>query len=67
MNEQYGYAAECSRTPDAMLGVDWEVPTLFPRGGRSLNRQSGKIGWAILWLLGIPLPLLLVAYLIWGR
>jgi hypothetical protein len=29
----------------------------------SLNRQSGKIGWAILWLLGIPLPVLLVIYL----
>jgi hypothetical protein len=28
------------------------------------NRQSGKIGWAILWLLGIPLPVLLVIYLI---
>jgi hypothetical protein len=27
------------------------------------NRQSGKIGWAILWLLGIPLPVLLVIYL----
>lgn len=28
------------------------------------NRQSGKIGWAILWLLGIPLPVLLVLYLV---
>jgi hypothetical protein len=27
------------------------------------NRQSGKIGWALLWLLGIPLPVLLVIYL----
>ncbi len=29
--------------------------------------ESGKIGWAILWLLGVPLPLLLIIYLIWGR
>lgn len=29
--------------------------------------ESGKIGWAILWLLGVPLPLLLIVYLIWGR
>jgi len=26
--------------------------------------ESGKIGWALLWLLGVPLPVLLVAYLI---
>ena len=30
------------------------------------NRQTGKIGWAILWLLGIPLPVLLAVYLIRG-
>jgi len=34
---------------------------------RRLDTQAGKIGWAILWLLGVPLPILLVAYLIWGR
>lgn len=34
---------------------------------RQVNAQSGKIGWVILWLLGIPLPVLLIAYLIWGR
>ena len=27
------------------------------------NNESGKIGWALLWLLGIPLPVLLIAYL----
>jgi hypothetical protein len=32
-----------------------------------LYRQtSAKIGWALLWLLGIPLPILLIAYLIKG-
>jgi hypothetical protein len=25
--------------------------------------ESGKAGWALLWLLGIPLPVLLVVYL----
>jgi hypothetical protein len=34
---------------------------------RQHNPQAGKIGWAILWLLGIPLPVLLVIYFIWGR
>ena len=26
--------------------------------------ESGKVGWAIAWLLGVPLPILLVVYLI---
>ena len=25
--------------------------------------QSGKIGWALAWLIGIPLPVLLIVYL----
>lgn len=32
-----------------------------------LNERSGKIGWAVLWLLGVPLPILLVLYLLMGR
>lgn len=32
-----------------------------------LSDRSGKIGWAILWLLGVPLPILLVLYLLMGR
>jgi hypothetical protein len=28
------------------------------------NRESGKAGWALAWLLGVPLPLLLVIYAI---
>jgi hypothetical protein len=28
------------------------------------NPESGKAGWALAWLLGIPLPLLLVIYAI---
>lgn len=26
--------------------------------------ESGKAGWALLWLLGVPLPVLLIAYLV---
>jgi hypothetical protein len=26
--------------------------------------QSGKVGYALAWLLGVPLPILLVIYLI---
>ena len=28
--------------------------------------QEGKLGWIALWLLGIPLPVLLVLYFIFG-
>ena len=31
------------------------------------NQAAGKIGWALLWLLGIPLPILIVVYLIRGH
>ena len=47
----------------------WELEEITTKrpAARQLDTQSGKIGWAILWLLGVPLPLLLIAYLIWGR
>jgi len=28
--------------------------------------RSGKIGWVILWLLGIPIPILVILFLIRG-
>ena len=46
-----------------------------PREGRSRKEEipvrerineSGKAGYLLLWLLGIPLPLLLLAYLIFN-
>lgn len=30
------------------------------------NQESGKVGYILLWLLGIPLPVLIIFYLIWG-
>jgi hypothetical protein len=27
------------------------------------SQESGKIGWALLWILGVPLPVLLIGYL----
>jgi hypothetical protein len=45
-----------------------------PREGRSRKEEmpvrerneSGKAGYLLLWLLGVPLPLLLLAYLIFN-
>jgi hypothetical protein len=31
-----------------------------------INNEEGKIGWILLWLLGIPIPILLVLYFLRG-
>ena len=31
-----------------------------------LRSREGKVGWAILWLLGIPLPVLLIIFILRG-
>jgi hypothetical protein len=28
--------------------------------------ESGKIGWALLWLIGIPIPVLLIFFMLRG-
>jgi hypothetical protein len=28
--------------------------------------ESGKLGWILLWLLGVPIPVLIILYLIRG-
>ena len=32
----------------------------------ALQNMKGKVGWAMLWLLGVPLPILLVIYFLRG-
>ena len=32
-----------------------------------ISREAGKVGYALLWLLGIPLPILIIIYLIRGH
>lgn len=31
-----------------------------------LKNKKGKVGWILLWLLGVPIPLLLVLYFLRG-
>ena len=31
-----------------------------------IKTEAGKVGWAILWLLGVPLPVLLIIYFLRG-
>lgn len=33
---------------------------------RQRQRQQGKIGYAILWLIGVPIPLLFLIFLLRG-
>jgi hypothetical protein len=31
-----------------------------------LEKQQGKMGWILLWLIGVPIPVLLVLFLLRG-
>ena len=42
------------------------TPAHWRDGLESLRTQSGKAGWIILWLLGVPIPVLLVLFLLRG-
>ena len=43
-------------------------PSLFRlhSGFASLRDQEGKLGWILLWALGVPIPVLLVLFLLRG-
>ena len=30
------------------------------------NNQEGKVGWILLWVLGVPIPVMVVLYLLRG-
>lgn len=51
-------------TPVAIVN---RIPTI-PNINLSNRRKfrSGKIGWALLWLIGVPVPLLVIFYLLRG-
>jgi hypothetical protein len=31
-----------------------------------MKAQAGKIGWILLWLLGVPIPILLILFMLRG-
>jgi hypothetical protein len=33
---------------------------------QKLKNQAGAIGWILLWLIGIPIPILLILFLVRG-
>ena len=34
--------------------------------GRTINNEDGKVGWILLWALGVPIPVLLILFTIRG-
>ena len=44
-----------------------DIRRVLSRDGiTSLRAQSGKLGWILLWALGVPIPVLLVLFLLRG-
>ena len=48
-----------------MLTEGKTAPTA-PRNRSSRRSKEGRVGWVLLWLLGIPLPILFGAYFLRG-
>lgn len=48
----------------APFPVTWEAEVLNVMA--RLKTQAGKVGWLLLWLLGVPIPVLLFLYLLRG-
>ncbi len=48
--------------------AQWHSYRRFPsmKYLRKHAAQSGKLGWIVLWLLGVPIPILLFFFLIRG-
>ncbi len=55
------------RTAEEQLMMNNSLAQFDRKDARIWSMQAGKIGWALLWLLGIPLPVLIVLYLIRGH
>ncbi len=43
-----------------------KMTTSPTRRSRRWRMESGKIGWILLWLIGVPVPVLLVLYFLRG-
>jgi hypothetical protein len=43
-----------------------KISTLKKRERAMRNKEEGEIGWVLLWLVGIPIPILVVLYFLRG-
>jgi hypothetical protein len=49
-----------------VISAEFERLTGKKRRSAMCNSERGKIGWILLWLLGIPIPILVVLFLLRG-
>lgn len=47
-------------------GVQGAKRAMIQRYRNTLKAQSGKIGYILAWVLGVPIPILIVVYLLRG-
>lgn len=48
------------------LRLTGRMDTNWKQGTRWMRRQEGKIGYILAWLIGIPLPILIIVFLLRG-
>jgi hypothetical protein len=52
---------------EALRYPPYPLPSTFIHGRSAMrNPERGAVGWVLLWLIGIPIPILLVLFLIRG-
>jgi hypothetical protein len=56
------FAGRASLTVSARRSEETTMKRYFP----SLQRQAGKLGYILLWALGVPIPVLFIIYLLRG-
>jgi hypothetical protein len=53
-------------TSIALLPLRIEISAGDFTVARRFRAQAGKVGWILLWLLGVPIPILIILFLIRG-
>jgi hypothetical protein len=49
-----------------LIVVGTAMKTKIQRHSQQRRGTDGKVGWILLWLLGVPLPILLILFLMRG-
>ena len=48
------------------MGATFLEEELMNRLSKIIENQKGAMGWALLWILGIPIPILLLLFMMRG-
>jgi hypothetical protein len=69
MGAVFRYIARCFRTVFVRQGANTLASPKLSGGMnvKAIKQQTaGKVGWVLLWLLGVPIPVLLILFLLRG-